>query len=117
LAESSEKAGGPQDVRVRFARSGGIAGVTLPLEPEELEPEEVIEVEGMLAGVDLEELARRPRRPGGADRFTYELEVERGGERHAVTLSEEEVPEDLKPALQRLTKLAIEKRRAKGRGA
>lgn len=117
MEELSESGGRPQDVRVRFARSGGLAGVTLPLEPEELEPAEVGEVERMLAGVDLEELARRPRRPGGPDRFTYELEVERGGERHAVTLSEEEVPEGLKPALRRLTKLAIEKRRAKGRGA
>jgi hypothetical protein len=104
-------------LRVRFARSGGLAGVTLPLEPEELEPEEVREIEAMLQGVDLEALSRRPSRSGGSDRFTYELEVERPGERHAVTLPEEEVPEELKPTLRRLTKLAIEKKRAKRRGA
>jgi hypothetical protein len=91
--------------------------VTLPLEPEQLEPEEVRELEGMLEGVDLDELSRRPRRRGGADRFTYELQVERGGRRYAMILPEEEVPEGLKPALKRLTKLAVEKRRPRRRGA
>jgi hypothetical protein len=116
LAESS-KSGGSGDIRIRFARSGGFAGVTLPLEPEELEPEEVREIDAMLERVDLEALSRRTPRSGGPDRFTYELEVERRGERHALTLPEEEVPEDLKPMLGRLTKLAIEKKRAKRQGA
>ncbi len=117
-AESSEKRSQPQGgLRVRFRRSGGFAGVTLPLEPEELEPREVGELETLLEGVDLEALSRRPRRSGGPDRFTYELAIERGDRRHEITLPEVEVPEELKPLLQRLTKLAIEKRRAKRRGS
>jgi hypothetical protein len=108
----------PAAVRIRFARTGGFAGVTLELDPEELDAEDVEEIEPLLEGVDLEELARRPRRRAGKpDRFEYELAVERGGRRQELALPEDEVPENLEPLLRRLTKLAIEKRRAKGRGA
>ena len=38
----------------------------------------------------------------GADRFQYELTIEDAGGRHELAMSEDSVPEDLRPLIDRL---------------
>jgi len=48
---------------------------------------------------------------GGADRFQYEVTVERDEDQHTIEAGEAAVPENLQPLLQHLERLARRSRR------
>jgi len=84
---------------VSLRRSGGVAGTTLEAR----------------ASVDLPEHEERAwlamsgaggGEPEGPDRFSYEVELAREGERHRVVLGETEVTDDLRPLIDRLLETA-----------
>jgi hypothetical protein len=95
----------PDSYRIELERSGGFAGVALrtAVDSRELGPDEAREFARLLDAVDLAALARESRahRPG-ADRFEYDLAVERGGRRTQITLGETQVTPELRPLLERL---------------
>jgi hypothetical protein len=84
---------------VSLLRTGGVTGARLSAR----------------ADVDLSEreeqawLARSAdagREPEGPDRFSYEVELARGDERHRVVLGETEVTDELRPLIDRLLEAA-----------
>jgi hypothetical protein len=94
-------------VRLELIRSGGIAGLEerRSLDTAALEPNEAQEVEELVATADLDELVRRsPIRGRGADRFQYELRVEREGREQLVTVSEDQIPVRLEALFERIRK-------------
>lgn len=46
--------------------------------------------------------AASPMRGEGADRFQYELTIEDAGGRHELAMSEDSIPEELRPLIDRL---------------
>ncbi len=87
-------------MRVSFERSGGFAGITMrtTIEEKDLAPDEAQKLRQLVEGVDFFNLSKRmmPRSPR-PDRFQYELSLEESGREHTVTMSEETLPEKLKP--------------------
>jgi hypothetical protein len=89
-------------VRVELVRSGGFAGLSTHarVDAATLPPAEAAELSALLGRLDLADLAERAKIPvQGADRFQYDLTIERGGARQHVCLAENAVPADLKPLL------------------
>ncbi|MGH2767239.1 MAG: protealysin inhibitor emfourin [Actinomycetota bacterium] len=95
-------------VKIEFQRSGGFAGTTLAtsVDAGDLPQTEAEELGELVERADLPALSERPRRPGGPDRFQYDLAVTLGDRRYQVTVGEAEVPETLRPLLDRLLELA-----------
>jgi hypothetical protein len=94
-------------VRLELIRSGGIAGLEErhSLDTAALEPNEARELEELVAMADLDELVRRsPIRGRGADRFQYELRVEREGRERLVTVSEDQIPVRLEALFEQIRK-------------
>ncbi len=87
--------------RISLERTGGFAGTPLRVQVGADEPD-ADRWNGLLAGVDLEELDEAPVDPAGADRFTYELRVWTGGGVHAVRYGERSLPEQVRPLVQEL---------------
>ena len=78
---------GESGFRLDFERSGGFAGLSLPVvsvDESELAPEEIAELERLVA----EAASCAPARPPGADRFQYDLTITRGDEVTHLTLGE-----------------------------
>ncbi|MGH9281438.1 MAG: protealysin inhibitor emfourin [Acidimicrobiales bacterium] len=98
---------GQRGTRVSFERSGGFGGVTLSkeLDTKELDEDEAAQLEALLDRVDFD-AAPGPAPRGGADRFQYDLTVERGGRRHTLTRSEGQLTPELKELVERLQDLA-----------
>lgn len=96
-------------MRIDFARSGGLAGLTMAVSVDTagLPPDAAGAVDAALGGADLAELAARPRRAArGTDRYQYDLTIERDGERHSLSFLETEVPPELRPVIDALVPLA-----------
>ena len=92
-------------MRVELARSGGLAGLTMAVsvDTDTLAPETAAVLQAALGDADLAELAVRPARPTrGADRYHYDITVERDGERHAISFPETDVPPELRPVIDAL---------------
>jgi hypothetical protein len=94
-------------IRIELERSGGFAGITLrsTLDTATLPPAQAAEVAALVDRVDLAALARQARQAGpprGADRFQYDLTVERGGRRQHLSLPDGAVPDELRPLLDRM---------------
>jgi hypothetical protein len=100
-----------EDLQIELVRSGGFAGMSVPvhLGPGELEPEEAAEVERLLP--ELEALGGASGASGGgasgapaggADRFQYDLTVVRGDRRHHVTVGEGNLTRDQRALFKRL---------------
>jgi hypothetical protein len=70
--------------QVRFERSGGLAGASVgaSLDSAELGQSEADELRGLLDRVDLGAQSPPPR---GADRFQYDITIERSGQSRSVT--------------------------------
>jgi hypothetical protein len=107
-------------MKINFVRSGGMAGTRLALEldTERLPPEDAERLRRLVESSDFFELEQG--QAGSAnlpDRFQFLLEIKSQvwGE-HSLVVSEMAVPEDLRPLLQELTTLALERRRS-GRDA
>jgi hypothetical protein len=84
-----------------------VAGLSLSrsIDTGELEAPEAEEAERLVDRLDLDDLARRsPLRGGGADRFQYDLSVERDRRRHRLTVAEDAAP----PALRQLLAWVLE---------
>lgn len=98
-------------MHIELARSGGMAGLTVAVSVDTagLPPETADVVVSALDDVDLAELAARPRprrAARGADRYQYDLTVERDGNRHALRFAETDVPPELRPVIDALVPLA-----------
>lgn len=96
-------------MRIDFARSGGLAGLTMAVsvDTDRLPPDAAGVVDAALRRADLAGLAARPRQPAaGADRYQYDLTIERDGECHTLSFRESEVPPELRPVVDALLPLA-----------
>jgi hypothetical protein len=82
-------------LRVRVVRTGGLAGarVVAELEADALGPRRRRQVEGLIAGARTAAAGAPPRRPGGADRFTYEVTIEGAGGAQSLRGGEGALPE------------------------
>jgi hypothetical protein len=91
-----------EPVRVHLVRSGGFAGITVQarVDSATLPAEEAKELAALLDRLDLADLSERASYPTrGADRFNYDLTIQRGESRYHVALPENAVPPDLRPLL------------------
>jgi hypothetical protein len=88
----------PSRVQVDFARSGGLAGMSVrtSVDTAELPPGPAAEVERLVAAVEASGLPKGSR--PGADRFQYDLTISRGGRSQSVSVGEK----DLSPELEAL---------------
>jgi hypothetical protein len=92
-------------VQVKLVRSGGIAGVNLVATVDTADlPADQREVVSALLTDDL----RGPgaSRPGGADQFSYQLEIQHGDRTVRRRWQEPEVHESVRPLLASLTRQA-----------
>jgi len=96
-------------LRISFERSGGFAGIMMKttVDEKDLAPDEAQELRQLIEGADFFNLSKKimPRSPR-PDRFQYELSLEESGRQHTVTLSEETLPEKLKPLVRWLMEKA-----------
>ncbi|MBI5444389.1 MAG: hypothetical protein HY900_24660 [Deltaproteobacteria bacterium] len=96
-------------MKITFERTGGFGNIRLSatIEEEALSPDDARELRRLLADAGVDSLPSRlvPERPG-PDRFQYELTVEEGGRSHRVTVSEEAMPNTLRPLIRWLTEAA-----------
>jgi len=102
-------------LRISFERSGGFTGITTKttVDEKDLGPDEAQKLRQMVDEADFFNLpgkimARLPQ----PDRFQYELRLEEKGREHTVTVSEEAMPEKLRP----LGKWLMEKARQAKKG-
>jgi hypothetical protein len=92
----------PGNWKLELTRSGGFAGISqsAELDSGELGADEAAEVERLFD--DLAGGAGTTEAPGGADRFQYDLALERGGERRQVTVGEGQMTRDQRALVKRL---------------
>ncbi len=97
-------------MRIEFERSGGFAGLRLSLtvQTEELSSEEASRLRGLLVEAGFFDL-EPPAKPAPApDRFEYHLAIEsQVWGKHTVELPETAVPDEMRPLLEHLTKMAM----------
>jgi hypothetical protein len=93
-------------LRIELTRSGGYAGLTTKLgelDTAELPENEAREIEELVRSADVPTLAAAsPMRGGGADRFQYDLVVEASDGTHELAMSEDAIPTELRPLIDRL---------------
>jgi len=89
-------------VQVRFARSGGFAGLDLvaTVDTVDLSGDQQELVAGLLSG-DLRD--QGASRTGGADQFCYQLDIQHGERKVRCRWEEPEVPDSVRPLLAALT--------------
>jgi hypothetical protein len=97
-------------LHIEFQRSGGVTGIPLEktVDTGELPPAEAEELGRLVDRADLESMARRSGGPPGGrpDRFQYDLAVTMGDRRYQVTVHEPDIPDNVKPLIDRLNDLA-----------
>ena len=96
-------------IRIELERSGGVAGISVhaAVDTTALPPEQGRELAELVGRVDFATLAEeagstRSAPSRGADRFHYDLTVQRGDQRYRVSLPESAVPAELQPLLSRM---------------
>jgi hypothetical protein len=93
-------------LRIELTRSGGYAGLTSKLgelDTAELPEEDAREVERLVQQADVPSLLADAPGPGkGADRFQYHLTIEDDSGRHELTLSEDQLPDELRKVVERV---------------
>lgn len=97
---------------VHFVRSGGFAGFRLEckFDSSSLTDEEV---QALRNEVDKANFFAQPEQitgVEGADRFQYEITVQRGDQSHTIVAEESALPEDFQPLIQHLEQLARSRR-------
>lgn len=93
-------------VRAELRRSGGFAGLTSHVwaDSTTMAPADAVRFVQLVERTDLSRLGRKAEaRPRGADLMHYELTVERGGKTWHGTVSDPDIPAELRPLLQFLT--------------
>ena len=103
-------------MRISIERSGGFAGMTMrtAIDEKDLEPDEAQKLRRLVEKANFFNLskkimARSPR----PDRFQYELSLKESGRQHTVTMSEEAMPENLKPLVKWLMGKALQTKKSK----
>jgi hypothetical protein len=98
--------------RIALQRDGGITArpLTVSVDTRELPPAEASALEEAV-GAAFFALPADMTNPGVRDAFSYTLTVEKGGQHHTVRTNDP-VPEPLEALVQRLTRLARDRRRA-----
>jgi hypothetical protein len=92
-------------VQVKLVRSGGLAGLDMVATVDSADlPAEQQEVVSMLLTEDLRGAGVSP--PGGADQFSYQLEIQHGDSTVRRHWQEPEVHEKVRPLLVALTRQA-----------
>ena len=96
-------------LQIEFERSGGFAGVALrkSVDAGDLPPAEAEELRALVerALPELAETSRGPG-PGRPDRFQYDLTVALDDRRYQMTVGEADLPESLRPLVDKLLTLA-----------
>jgi len=90
-------------MRVRFERSGGLAGITMAHEFDsgELSTEQSTELARLVAEAQFFKLPGEIRAPNpAADRFQFTITVEDGGQKHCVEFDQGAAPEHLRALAQ-----------------
>jgi hypothetical protein len=94
--------------RVHFERSGGFAGLNLSASVDTggLDEDEASQLEQEIEQANFFHLpARLQAAEPGADRFEYNITVERGLHKHSVNVSEASLPDTLRPLVSHLEQL------------
>jgi len=92
-------------MQVKFVRSGGFAGLKLVASVDSADlPADQQDVVDRLLTEDLR--GQGASRPGGADQFSYQLEIRQGGRTVRRRWDEPEVLDTVRPLLAGLTKAA-----------
>jgi hypothetical protein len=93
-------------LRIELTGSGGYAGLTSELgelDTSELPEAEAREIEALVEKADLPQLlAASPIRGKGADRFQYHLALEDESGRRELTVSEDQMPDELRALVDRV---------------
>ena len=103
-------------MRISFERSGGFAGITMKtaVDEKDLAPGEAQKLRQLVEEADFfnspGKITSRSPQP---DRFQYELKFEEKGRQHTVTVSEEAMPEKLKPLVNWLMERSRQARKGK----
>ena len=103
-------------MRISFERSGGFAGITMKtaVDEKDLTPDEAQKLRQLVEETDFfnspGKITSRSPQP---DRFQYELKLEEKGRQNTVTVSEEVLPEKLKPLIQWLMEKARQTKKGK----
>jgi hypothetical protein len=98
-------------MRVRLVRSGGLAGLEMvaTLDEADLSADQR-DLLASLVSSDAHgtspSITTSPDRPGGADQFSYQLEIQHGDRTVRHQWQEREVPEPVRPLLAALTRQA-----------
>jgi hypothetical protein len=97
-------------LQIEFERSGGVAGVALrkSVDAGDLPQPEAEELRNLVERADIPALAERSRGPGPGrpDRFQYDLTVTLDDRRYQMTVGEADLPESLRPLVDKLLTLA-----------
>lgn len=105
-----------KSLRISIERSGGFAGITVrtTLDEKDLSPDEAQKLRRLVEQADFLSLPKKiTPRSSRPDRFQYELNLEESGQKHTVTMSEEAMPENLKPLVKWLMEKALQTKKGK----
>jgi hypothetical protein len=120
LSEAFYVRAGPEEdktLRISVERSGGFAGITMKtaVDKKDLPADEALKLHMLVEEADFFNLPREIMPPSRSrDRFQYKLTVEENGRQHTVRVSEEAMPEKLKPLVKWLMEKARQSRKSKG---
>jgi hypothetical protein len=95
-------------VRIRFERTGGVAGIPLACEValDALPAHDRRHLEQLVDASDFFSCPASMTGASGADRFTYTISVERDARTHTVEVSDAATPPKLRPLITYLTAAA-----------
>lgn len=94
-------------MKIRFTRSGGLAGARLvvALDTEKLAADEADRLRRLVTAAVARPIVHK-KIPGGADRFRYRIEVEEDDRKREIEIDESSVCDDWRPLLDYLTEAA-----------
>jgi hypothetical protein len=95
-------------MQLYFERSGGFMGLHLQaaVDTADLPSEEAEEWQQALAAADFFNLPSNLEKESGTDAFLYKLTVVTAEKKHTALCTDENMPEELRPLLRRLTIMA-----------
>jgi len=93
-------------MQVRLVRSGGVAGLTMVATVDAVDL--ALDQQDVVSRLLTDDLRRGPdaSRPGGADQFTYQLEIQEGDRTVSRHWEDSDVDETVRPLLAALTSKA-----------